>query len=104
MKMLYNVTVKIESDVHEDWLDWMKKKHVHDVMATQHFESYKITKIIGDEDEHGICYAIQYLAKDEASFTEYQNNHAKRLQKDHADRYPNKYVAFRTLMEVVDEG
>jgi hypothetical protein len=32
---------------------------------------------------------------------EYQTNHAPRLQKEVADKYANKFVAFRTLLEVV---
>ena len=32
---------------------------------------------------------------------EYQRDHSPRLQKEHADKYANKFVAFRTLLEVV---
>jgi hypothetical protein len=104
MRILYNVTVKIESSSHEDWLEWMKTVHVPDVMATGYFITYKITRIIGDDDEHGITFATQYVAKDMDAFQTYQSQHAKRLQKDHSDRYANKYVAFRTLMQIEAEG
>jgi len=36
-------------------------------------------------------------------FQEYQDNHAQRLQADHTEKYKGKYVAFRTLMEVVQQ-
>jgi hypothetical protein len=32
---------------------------------------------------------------------EYQRVHAARLQKEHADKFANKFVAFRTLLEVL---
>jgi hypothetical protein len=32
---------------------------------------------------------------------EYQRLHAPSLQKDVADKYANKFVAFRTVLEVV---
>lgn len=104
MKILYNVTVKIESSLFEEWLIWMRNVHIPDVMATGCFESYKLTRILGDDDEHGVGFAIQYLAADMASIKYYQDNFAQKLQKEHTERYQNKYVAFRTLMRVEAEG
>ncbi len=104
MKILYNVTIKIETTIHEEWLEWMITIHIPEVLATGCFESYRLTRIIGDDDEHGVGFAIQYVASDIDVFNKYQMAHAKRLQKDHSDRYANRYVAFRTLMQVESEG
>lgn len=104
MKLLYNVTLKVESDIHQEWLEWMKTVHIPDVMATNCFESYRLTRILGDDDEHGVGFAIQYVAPDDDTFDRYQTNFAKALQKEHADKYQNKYVAFRTLMQIESEG
>lgn len=104
MQIIYNVTVKIESNYMEDWLSWMKTIHIPEVMETGHFTSYKLVKILGDDDEYGVTFATQYYTSDIAEFEKYQANHAKRLQKDHSDRYAEKYVAFRTLMQVEQEG
>jgi hypothetical protein len=104
MKVLYNVTIKIESSVHEEWLTWMKNIHIPEVMATTCFESYKLSRIVGDDDEYGIGYAIQYIAPNMAIFEKYQKEYALSLQKIHSDRYHEKYVGFRTLMVVEAEG
>jgi hypothetical protein len=104
MKILYNVTVKIDTQIHAEWLDWMKTIHIPDVMATQCFESYKLTRILGDDDEHGVGFAIQYVAPSIDVFNQYQEKYAKNLQKEHADRYQGKYAAFRTLMQIESEG
>lgn len=104
MKILYNVTIKINTDLHKEWLEWMKRVHIPDVMATGCFESYRITRILGDDDEHGVGFAVQYLSPDINTFNIYQNLHAKRLQQKHSDRYANQYVSFRTLMQIESEG
>ncbi len=104
MKVLYNITIKIESSLQEEWLNWMKSTHIPDFMITGCFESFRLTRIIGDDDEHGVGFAIQYIAADMVSFHAYQENYAKKLQKEHSDRYSNRYVAFRTLMEIEYEG
>lgn len=103
-KIVYNVTVKIEKEIMEEWLSWMISVHIPDVMSTGCFLSYRFTKIIEEPDDYGIGYAIQYIAKNQASFDNYQKNYAKNLQKQHSERYENRYVAFRTLLQVVHEG
>ncbi len=99
--LIYNVTIKIDHDLHEDWLRWMREVHIPDVMATGLFESHRLCKVLGDEDAQGITYAIQYACPDLETFLLYQQQHAARLQAKHAARYRDKYVAFRTLLEVV---
>lgn len=98
--ILYNVTVKVEKSVHEEWLAWMQQVHIPDVMATGKFEEYKLCRILHEEAD-GVTYAIQYFAPDMAAFQRYRAEDAKRLQAEHTERFRDKYVAFRTLMEVL---
>jgi hypothetical protein len=98
--ILYNVTVKVKKEASSEWLDWMKAKHIPDVLATGLFSEHKICRILHDEQD-GDTFAIQYLCKNMEDFKTYQEKHAKALQEEHAQRYKDKYVAFRTLMEVV---
>lgn len=104
MKIIYNVTVKIDVTVHEEWLNWMKEIHIPDVMMTGKFLDWRINKILGDDDPNGVTFAIQYTAPSMDDFLDYNEYHSQSLQKEHKDRYEGKYVAFRTLMEVVEES
>jgi hypothetical protein len=99
--IIYNVTVKIDHDVHEDWLDWMKNIHIPDVMKTNVFSENRICRLLTVDESDGITYAIQYGCKDMAAFDKYQKEYAGELQRDHTKRYQGKFAAFRTLMEVV---
>jgi hypothetical protein len=99
--VIYNVTVNIESDVSEDWVSWMKKTHIPEVMATGYFLENRFARVLVDE-EQGITYSVQYLCKHHSDLEEYQQQHADRLQADHSARYSGKFVAFRTLLEVVE--
>jgi hypothetical protein len=98
--IIYNVTVNVENDVREEWLEWMKTVHIPDVMATGYFIENKICKVLVDE-EQGTTYSIQYTAANMKDLEEYQKLHSPRLQKEVAARYPNKFVAFRTLLEIL---
>jgi hypothetical protein len=98
--IIYNVTVNVENDIHEDWLKWMKEIHIPDVMKTGYFLENRFCKVLVEE-ESGFTYSIQYTCANMADLEEYYNTHAPRLQKEHKDRYEGKFVAFRTLLEMV---
>lgn len=102
--LLYNVTVKIDRAVASDWLDWMMQVHIPDVMMTNQFVEYRLLRILGDVEDDGVTFAVQYLCESLDKFRHYQDNFAKALQEEHSKRYENKYVAFRTLMELVEHN
>ena len=103
-KIVYNVTVKVDPEVLDDWLDWMKNIHIPDVMATGKFLEYRLQRIINAQEGDNPTYAIQYLCADMATLHQYQIHHAAALQQDHTERYKDRFVAFRTLMEVLDHS
>lgn len=100
--ILYNITINIDYDCHLKWLEWMKDKHIPDVLNTGLFLNAKICRIHAEE-QGGISYSIQYLLKNKSDYENYQKSHAQRLQKDHNIKFGGKFVAFRTLLEVVYE-
>lgn len=102
--ILYNVTIKVMIEFREDWEKWMRETHISDVMNTGLFTEYKMSRILGEDETEGVTFATQYLCPSMEKFQEYQDKHAKRLQADVAERYRDKYVAFRTLMEVVQQS
>lgn len=100
--IIYNVTVNIEDDVHTDWISWMKEIHIPEVMNTGFFLENKIAKVITtQEDETGHTYAIQYTCNSMDDLDEYQEKHAAPIQEAHGNRYQGKFVAFRTLLEII---
>ena len=99
--IVYNVTVNVDNSVHVEWLNWMRETHIPDAMRTGIFQENRILKLIGDEDSGGHTYAIQYTCMTMNDYNTYEQKFAPALQKAHADRYKDKFVAFRTLLEVV---
>ncbi|MCH2215202.1 MAG: DUF4286 family protein [Flavobacteriales bacterium] len=98
--IIYNVTVNVDYGSNEDWLKWMKEQHIPDVLATGLFFDAKLSKILAEE-QGGKSYSIQYLSKSKKDYEQYQKEHAPRLQADHEKKFAGKYVAFRTLLDVV---
>lgn len=99
---IYNVTVNIEDSALEQWLDWMQKTHIPDVLNTGLFINCRFCRVLVDE-EAGTTWSIQYLVKDLETFKLYQEMYAPALQKEHQDKFAGKFVAFRTMLELVKE-
>jgi hypothetical protein len=100
--IIYNVTVNIDNSVADEWLLWMKEIHIPQVMDTGLFITYRIMRLIGDEDSGGITYAIQYSCASMNQYEKYLAHHAPALQADHTNKYKDRFVAFRTLLEIVE--
>lgn len=101
--IIYSVTVNIDDEVHDDWITWMKEVHIPDVMKTGIFKENRMSRVLTtQDDESGNTYNIQYLCDSLDRLEEYQEKFAQELQKEHTERYKDKFVAFRTLLELVD--
>ena len=98
--ILYNVTVSVDREIEAEWLAWMKSAHVLDVINTGMFQTAKIFKLLQVDDE-GATYAFQYFTDSLDKIEIYQRDFAAGLQQEVVDRYGDKFVAFRTLMEEV---
>ena len=101
--ILYNVTIKIDNAVHDEWLEWMQQTHIPAVIETGCFLENRMSRIVipTDPDNDGFNYSIQYLCTNMATLQQYQAKFAPVLQHDHNTRYEGQFVAFRTVMEVV---
>jgi hypothetical protein len=100
--IIYNVTINIENQVHDDWLEWMKSIHIPDVMRTGIFSEYKMLKVLNDDQSGGQTYSVQYSCATMERFKQYEDIYAPILRNEVIKRYGNKFIAFRTLLESVD--
>lgn len=100
---IYNVTINIENEVHDQWLLWMKETHIPDMLATGKFSSAKMCKVLVEEEMGGLTYSTQYTTQDKATLARYYKEDADRLRKDIAKHFAGKFVAFRTELEIISE-
>jgi hypothetical protein len=99
---IYNVTIKTSWEIHEAWVKWMKEIHLNDVMATECFTKYQFVKLLEIDEEEGPTYAIQYYCDSKAQYNRYIEKFAPKLRQDGLDLFGNKFIGFRSLMQIVD--
>ncbi|MEM9143118.1 MAG: DUF4286 family protein [Bacteroidota bacterium] len=100
---IYNVTTHIDDIEHDSWLKWMQEIHIPDVLATGKFLNAKMSKVLVQEDEGGSTYSVQFTTVDRETLEKYYKEDAPRLRKDAHRLFPNKFIAFRTELEIIQE-
>jgi hypothetical protein len=100
--IIYNVTIKVEQSIAASFIQWMKEKHIPDVVNTGCFTHGLIFHLLEADDEEGITYAIQYHAKDYTHYKKYIDQFAEGMRKAVVDKWGNKFIAFRTVMQAVN--
>jgi hypothetical protein len=99
---IYNVTTKLDHSIHERWVEWMKTKHISDVMASNCFVKYQFVRLLDTDETEGVTYAAQFFAESKADYNRYIEIYAPALRDDANRTWGNKFIGFRSLMEVVN--
>ncbi len=99
---IYNVTIKIDHSINDEWVSWMKVVHIPDVAKTGCFEKTQFVRLLDIDESEGPTYAAQYYAISKAQYNRYIDLYAPKLRQAAIDKWGNKFIAFRTLMEVIE--
>lgn len=100
--LIYNVTTKVDWLVHDAWLKWMQEVHIPEVMATGCFEKQQLVRLLDTDETEGATYAVQYYAASNADYNRYMDVFAPALRQQVLDKWRERVIAFRTLMQVVN--
>lgn len=98
---LYNVTIGIDTDIEQEWLAWMKSKHIPDVLNTGMFVDHKFYKVLHDNNDGTISYCVQYFATSLELVIQYLEVLGPAMVEEHRQKFIGKHVAFRTLLEEI---
>jgi len=101
--ILYNVTLKVDPSIHDEWIIWMENEHIPDVLATGYFQGCRMSKLLGQDESDGKTYSIQYASPSMKDLHQYQATEAPRLKQEHVKKYGEKVLAYRTMMEVIGD-
>ncbi len=99
--IIYNVTVKVDASIADAWLQWMQQEHAPALLATGCFTHYQIVRLLEVDDAEGPTYAIQYHALTMEDYEQYKKEFAASLQQQSTQKWGDRFIAFRTLMQVV---
>ena len=97
--ILYSVTVNIDRTIEQEWLQWMKAVQLPEVMATGLLLDSKILRLLTEIENEGTTFSCQFYFQTMEDYFTYDQLHSNEIQQKHHERFVNKYVSFRTLLE-----
>lgn len=102
--IIYNVTIKVANTIADAWLKWMKETHLKDMMSTGKFLGYRMCSLenVTDEDD-AKTFVVQYECTSMAEYDAYINEDSETMRQDGLQRFGSQFIAFRTIMEVIDK-
>lgn len=99
--LVYNITMKVEPAILEEWIQWQKEEHIPEIMNTGLFDEFKFFRLLEQDETEGPTYVVQYFTSSAERYQQYINVHAPTLRKKAIEKWGNRFVGFRTLMELV---
>jgi hypothetical protein len=96
----YSVTITIQAGIESDWMDWMRRVHVPDVLRTGCFSECRIHKVLDSEGEE-LTYVLQYRCESLEEYHHYRDNFVPALQKEHSDRFAGMFRGSRRILEEI---
>ena len=98
--ILYSVTITIQASIESEWVEWMNRVHVPDVLRTGCFSECRTYKLLGSEGDE-VSYVLQYSCRSPEEYHRYRDNFAPALQKEHSDRFGGRFRGARQLLEEI---
>ncbi|MCS5490936.1 DUF4286 family protein [Algoriphagus limi] len=99
--ILYNVTINVTPEIESDFIQWMRETHIPEVMATGLFSEHKFLRLLHEADDGSTNYAVQFFTESLKHMEDYEKNFAPALRAKTLERYQDKALAFRTLLEIL---
>jgi len=99
--IVYNLTMKVDHSIHDEWLLWQKEEYIPCVMATGQFTDYRFFRLLDQDESDGITYVVQYMAPDIDHYQKYIDDYSSIFLRKAIAKWGNRLIAFPTVMKVV---
>jgi hypothetical protein len=100
--IVYNISIKVEPQIEQAWVEWQKEEHIPDIMATGMFVDHKFYRLRDESEDLGPTYVLQFFAQDLDHYNKYLQSFQQALRQKAFAKWGNKFIGFRSVMEVVN--
>lgn len=100
--IIYNITMKVEWTIAEEWLPWMKTMYIPEVLKTGCFEKHQFVRLLQIDETEGPTYAIQFYANNLSNYDAFLLYHSSSISLMLLTKWGKKYIHFDTIMKIID--
>lgn len=99
--IIYNVTLKVDNEIADNWVAWMKQEHIPDLINTGLFSDARLSRLLEQDETEGVTFSAQYFCADLSAYNKYIDDHANEMREKAFAKFGGRFVAFRSVMEVL---
>ena len=99
--VIYNITYSVPKNKEKEWLSWMQKVHIPEIMEKGNYASHQLVKLLEVQDEDSTAYAVQFYAETKENHMEFNELHQEAFKLKSSREWGQEVLSFSTLMEIV---
>ena len=78
--IIYNVTVTVQNEIVEEWLNWIRVEHIPEVLSTGLFIDSVLKRVITNYNDES-TFAVSYTCESMKKLHEYEVTWSKKTSK-----------------------
>lgn len=98
---LCNESYMVDHSIVDEWLEWMKNERIPAVLKKARFAGYRFVRLMDIDETEGKTFSLQLEIISRAEYLRYLQLILPELNKKAFDKWGNKFVGFRTFMEIL---
>jgi len=102
--ILFSLTVNIDNDIEEEWLEWMRQTFIPSLWLTGFFQEKRFLRLLSNEEQGGLTYSLQLTIENLSKYHEFEKHHLQDFRNMLYGKYAGRLVDFQTILEKVDIG
>lgn len=95
--MIYTLHIQVEQEFVEKWIEYMKTKHIQDVLQTGCFTK----AVMYRSEEQELIFRIDYYANSKVELEQYLSRYSNKLRDDHVSHFPKGVTISRNLWKPI---
>lgn len=99
--VIYNITYSVPRNKEKDWLTWMQKVHVPEIMEQGYYLKFQLVQLLEVHDEDSTAFAIQFYAESKEKHMEFIDQHQAAFKLKSSKEWGEEVLSFGTLMQIV---
>jgi hypothetical protein len=100
--VIINQTFNLDASLQQDWLSWLKKVYLPEVMATGFFTDSRIMRLLTEDEENGSTYAVQFSMPTSTYVNISDDDFMLKFENMASLNFGDKVLFFRTVLEVLN--
>ena len=100
--LVYDLNIKIDKDIHEEWVEWMQQVYIPKAIESNHFEYCRVFKHQRNE-KGGKTYSFHFYVKSFEDMEAFLDNEEIPLLEEHQNKFRGRYFLTKSYLDFLDE-